>query len=158
MALNMRRAKEVDIDAVPAEECTQFIVGLPPHAPDDASVLHRFYDSWVEAHYFFTGDWQDNSLPGGFILGGEDWHSWHPQHEPTKVLNTDAVKDIARHLSGLSPDIRSARLDRMTSGTAGLPKLSHPDDIPFIAPTFDEVIAFVQTAANRNEAIVKDIG
>ena len=158
MALSMRRASISEINAAKAADTLGFILGLDPFKPADPASLITFYDSWLEAHWAFSGQGWDAELPSGFILSGEEWHQPYDDIQPTQILRPEDVKTVAAFLNDLPTSVVNQRLDDMASGLSPFQCTMTRDELDQIATGFSALVDFMASAAAAEQAVVKDIG
>ncbi|MFT4999501.1 MAG: hypothetical protein ACI861_001708 [Paracoccaceae bacterium] len=159
MSFNMRSAGPEELIKITADSSLQFVLGLEPYRFTDSSNYLSFFQDWHIIHYLFTDTLWDTSLPLGFILGGKDWHSWDPSHEPLKVLDSQLVKEISEALIAIDIDLILDRFKKREAVDSSGYFASIPEtEFLSIMEEVEKITGFVSAAAECGQAIVKELG
>jgi hypothetical protein len=139
---------------------------VPPENPpaDDGGRLD-LDKAWHGLHFIFTGTASEADPPGCFLVnGGEEIGDEDDDNRP-RLLNTAQVSQFSAFLASLTNDEFTRRFDadRMTALEI-YPDIiwkrdaesDHPP-IEYLRGAFEDLRAFVGTAADRGDAIVVDV-
>jgi len=136
---------------------------VPPKRskPDDDSELD-LDKSWHGLHFIFTGTAWEGEAPGSFLVsGGEEIGDEDDDSQP-RLLDVAQVKQFSTFLTSLSDDDFTRRFDadRMTALEIYPDVIwkrdpeSRHSPIEYLRRAFYDLRAFVDTAADRGDAIV----
>ncbi len=115
-----------------------------------------FFQAWHVVHFLASGSDWDDTLPAGFMIGGDYWAQAHPEEEPFRLLDAGNVKLANQHLHDLSDELVNERLAQLASDESeiyGSPIPAEAHDL--VISAFEEIRAFFSKAAANGQAVSK---
>jgi hypothetical protein len=137
----------------------------PEHPRADDGIELDLDKAWHGLHFIFTGTAEEGDPPGCFLVNGGDEIGDEDDDNRPRLLDPAQVAQFSAFLASLTDDEFTHRFDaeRMTKLEIS-PDLiwkrdaetDHPP-LQYLRGAFQDLRAFVATAADRGDAIVVDV-
>lgn len=154
---NYRRIKQTRLDELLArpEQLSYF---LYPDGDDDDSAHLDIDKTWHIIHFLLNDDAWEGTWPlVGVVMGGTEISDEDVGYGPARYLTPDAVKEVSRAVSAISPDALWARFDADAVQQAEIyPEVwsSASEDQSYVTGYYQQLQDFFAAAAASGEAVI----
>lgn len=151
--LDDEQAKRVETD-------TEYLEDLLFEGEPESDLMVDLDKAWHGIHWLLAGSaWEADSPAGWAVLGGREVGE-DQGYGPARLLDPEAVRQVASALDGVTSEALGQRMDRSAMAAAELyPMIWDEDDVfeTYLAPSYDKLRSFYLDAAAAGSWVLLSI-